>query len=62
MLLILLCSLVPLITYAQVTEEDQYFKVDYIQSLMKKVTDWPLNHLVFESGGGLGNRCYTIYR
>lgn len=55
MLLILLCSLVPLITYAQVTEEDQYFKVDYIQSLMKKVTDWQLNHLVFESGGGLGN-------
>lgn len=54
-LFILLCFITSLNSFAQVTEEEQYFEVDYIQSLMKKVTDWQLDNLLFESGGGYGN-------
>lgn len=41
--------------YGQVTEEYQYFETEYIRSLMKLVTDWQLDNLLFESGGGYGN-------
>ena len=47
--------LFPATMQCQVWEEHDYFKTTYIQTLMKKVTDWQMNHLVFESGGGYGN-------
>jgi unsaturated rhamnogalacturonyl hydrolase len=39
---------------AQPEEEKLYFNRDYIKSVMKKVADWQLENLVYESGNGSG--------
>jgi len=41
--------------YSQVWEEHGYFDVENIRYNMKRVADWQLDHLLYESGGGYGN-------
>ena len=54
-LILLLCMIAVGQAFSQVWEEHDYFRVTNIQARMKKVADWQLAHLLYESGGGYGN-------
>lgn len=41
--------------FSQIWEEHEAFSVTTIRKTMKKVADWQLDNLLYESGGGYGN-------